>query len=49
MSDVGEYVTGQGLLAESAEAWLNANVAPDGWAFGWHDGEFMLWPDSDWQ
>jgi hypothetical protein len=27
---------------DEAEAWLNENVAPDGYSFGWHDGEFFL-------
>jgi hypothetical protein len=48
MSDVGEYVTGQGELCEQAEAWLNKHIAPEGWSFGWHNGEFMLWSESDW-
>jgi hypothetical protein len=46
--DIHEYVAGQGELAERAEHWLSRHVAPDGWSFGWHDGEFFLWPDSEW-
>lgn len=34
-------------LADEAEAWLNANVAPERYAFGWHDGEFFLCPTCD--
>ena len=34
-------------IADDAEWWLNDQVAPDGWAFGWHDGEFFLWPIED--
>jgi hypothetical protein len=36
-------------LADRAEQWLNENVAPKGWAFGWLDGEFYLWPDAVWE
>lgn len=35
-------------IADEAESWLNDNVAPDGYSFGWHDGDFMLWSESDW-
>lgn len=34
-------------VAEEAEEWLNANVAPEGFSFGWHEGEFFFMPD-DW-
>ena len=34
---------------DSAEQFLNDYVAPDGYSFGWFDGEFFLWPDEDWQ
>jgi hypothetical protein len=37
--------------ADEAEQWLNDNVAPDDYSFGWHDGEFYLasvdWWDED--
>lgn len=36
-------------LADEAEEWLNRYVAPEGYRFGWADGEFMLWSDADWQ
>jgi len=36
-------------LADEAELWLNDNVAPDGHSFGWFDGEFYLWSNTDWQ
>jgi len=36
-------------MADDAENWLNDNVAPEGYAFGWHDGEFFLWTDADWE
>lgn len=35
-------------LADGAEQWLNDNCAPDGYSFGWHDGEFFLWSDESW-
>lgn len=35
-------------IADDAEDWLTDNVAPDGYSFGWHDGEFFLWPDGGW-
>jgi hypothetical protein len=35
--------------SDSVEAWLNDNVAPDGYAFGWLDGEFYLWSDEQWE
>lgn len=35
--------------ADEAEAWLNDNVAPEGFSFGWYDGEFFLWSDETWQ
>lgn len=41
-------VIDQGELTDRAEQWLNDKVAPKGWAFGWHDGEFFFWPDSVW-
>jgi hypothetical protein len=35
--------------SDSVEQWLNDNVAPDGYSFGWHDGEFYLWSDEQWE
>lgn len=35
--------------ADIAEAWLNENIAPEGFSFGWYDGEFFLWPEETWQ
>ncbi len=35
--------------ADEAEVWLNATVAPEGYSFGWSDGEFFLWSDQDWE
>lgn len=28
--------------ADEVESWMNANVAPEGYYFGWEDGEFFL-------
>jgi hypothetical protein len=45
----GDYVSGQGNLADTALDWMNANVAPEGYRFGWHDGEFFLASDEWWE
>lgn len=34
-------------IADEAETWMNENIAPDGYSFGWHDGEFFL-QSSEW-
>lgn len=34
--------------ADSIESWLNAEVAPPGYYFGWADGEFFLQSESWW-
>lgn len=36
-------------LGNNVEAWLNENVAPEGYSFGWYEGEFYLWADSQWE
>lgn len=33
-------------LMDKAEAWMNEHCAPEGYSFGWHEGEFFLQPDS---
>lgn len=33
---------------EEVETWFNDAVAPEGYSFGWHDGDFMLWSESSW-
>jgi hypothetical protein len=38
-----------GDVVNNAEQYLNEHVAPEGFSFGWHDGEFFLWSDTDWQ
>lgn len=35
--------------ADAAEAWMNEHVAPEGYSFGWYDGEFFLWADNEWE
>jgi hypothetical protein len=42
VGDVAGLVVDQGELADKAEAYLNEHVAPYGFEFGWHDGEFFL-------
>jgi hypothetical protein len=46
--DVTSAVVDQGGLADQAEEYLNTEVAPEGWTFGWRDGEFFLLPDHEW-
>ena len=39
------------LLSEAADkvaAWLNDNVAPQGYSFGWYEGEFFLQSEAWW-
>lgn len=43
-----EAVNDQGGLADKAEEWLNENCAPEGYAFGWHDGSFFFASDEWW-
>ena len=35
-------------VVNDAEQWLNDAVAPEGYSFGWHDGEFFFQPDYWW-
>jgi hypothetical protein len=35
--------------ASEVEDWLNDNVAPEGYSFGWHEGEFFLWSEKQWE
>jgi hypothetical protein len=35
--------------ALDAEEWLNRNVAPEGYLFGWHDFVFYLNPTQWWE
>jgi hypothetical protein len=34
--------------SDDVEAWLNENAAPDGYSFGWWEGEFYLWSTETW-
>lgn len=34
---------------DEVEQWLNDNVAQDGYAFGWHDGEFFYQSATWWE
>lgn len=36
------------FCADDAEQWLNTEIAPDGYSFGWFDGEFFLQSDEWW-
>ena len=36
-------------LADKAEEFLNEETAPEGWHFGWDDGEFFLRTATDWE
>lgn len=35
--------------AIEAELFMNQNVAPEGYSFGWFDGEWFLWSEKDWE
>jgi hypothetical protein len=35
--------------SDEVEDWLNFNVAPAGYSFGWHDGEFFLQSAEWWE
>jgi hypothetical protein len=36
-------------MVDEVESWLNEHVAADGYAFGWHDGEFFYQPTTSWE
>lgn len=36
-------------IMDKAESWMNEHVAPVGFSFGWHDGEWYLWSDEAWE
>lgn len=44
-----EYILDQGGLEDCAEEFLNTFCAPEGYFFGWYEGEFYLWDDSSWE
>lgn len=35
--------------SDEVEEWLNEHIAPEGYHFGWHEGEFFLWSQSQWE
>jgi hypothetical protein len=35
-------------IADDAEAFMNDHVAPLGYAFGWHEGDFILASEATW-
>lgn len=47
--DIHEHVLGADGLVDHATDWLNDHIAPEGYRFGWHDGEFFLWTDVTWE
>lgn len=40
--NAADFILDQGGMTDNAETWLNENVAPEGFAFGFHGGEFFL-------
>jgi hypothetical protein len=37
-----------GELCDDAEQWLDDHIAPEGYWFGWLDGDFMLGSEAQW-
>jgi hypothetical protein len=35
--------------SDDVESWLNEHIAPEGYSFGWWEGEFFLWSDEWWE
>lgn len=35
-------------VADEAVRWMNENVAPEGYSFGFFEGEFFLWANTQW-
>lgn len=35
--------------ADDIETWLNDHTTTEGYSWGWHDGEFYLWPTETWE
>lgn len=46
---VSDLMLGPDGLTYQALEFLNEHIAPEGFAFGWVDGEMFLWPDSEWE
>jgi hypothetical protein len=34
---------------DAIERWLNEHTETEGYSWGWHDGEFYLWPTETWE
>lgn len=49
ITDVVDRVMGDGGLVEKSIKWLNENKAPEGYSFGWYEGDFMLWSAEEWK
>jgi hypothetical protein len=47
MDDVAGQVINQGGICDQATDYLNT-LAPEGFAFGWHEGSLMLMSDEWW-
>jgi len=45
--NASEWILMQGGLLDDAEEWLNKNVAREGFAFGWSDGE-LFYMNTEW-
>lgn len=45
IEEVGEHLSG---LSEQAEQFLKG-IAPEGYTFGWHDGDFFFQTDEWWE
>jgi hypothetical protein len=47
--NLSDAMINQGGLLDQSEDWLNDHAAPEGYSFGWHDGEFFLWSTETWE
>lgn len=48
----GIFVTLHEIASEATndiEQWLNDHTTTEGYSWGWHDGEFYLWPTETWE
>lgn len=48
-SYVDDWLLNQGGIADTAEEWMNENVAKDGFSFGWSNGEFFYMNTEWWE
>jgi hypothetical protein len=35
--------------SDAIDAWMTENVAPEGYSFGWYDGEWFLMSSDEWE